>query len=203
MLQPLAVRVFNGEFLQVTHFVSLSGLLGQMAVSLLLRVIKTTIPVVLGYPFVAKMQPLIDWKRMVLRVERKGLVFEIPALPPSNFFRMTSPVGAHAMEEAVFDLPFGLFGLEQVWPEGLGPPGGKPGTLADTRHPEAVTEVVEPTSEDKKALANLDEPKWKTKKRLRNSPRKAVEKLIENVDHTICGPDCMTEPVPQAILDLN
>ena len=111
-------------------------------------------------------------------MERKGRVFEIPALPPSNSFRMTCPVGAHAMEEAVVDLPFGLFGLEQVWPEWLGPPGGKPETLADTRHPEAATEIVEPTADGKKSLEKLDEPKWKTKKRLRNSPRKAVEKLI-------------------------
>ena len=46
LMQPLTVRVANGEALAVTHFVKLSGKLGPMPVRLLLRVIKTTIPVV-------------------------------------------------------------------------------------------------------------------------------------------------------------
>jgi hypothetical protein len=94
LLQPLTVRVANGEGLSVTHFVRLSGKLGQMPVKLLLRVIKTTIPVVLGYPFLSRVQPLVDWRRRVLRVERKGRVYEIPALPAADSFRMTFPVGA-------------------------------------------------------------------------------------------------------------
>ena len=64
----LTVRVANGETLAVTHFVQLSARLGPMPVRLSLRVIKTTILIVLGYPFLARTQPTIDWKQRVLRI---------------------------------------------------------------------------------------------------------------------------------------
>ena len=46
----------------------------------------------LGYPFLAKTQPTIDWKQRVLRIERKGKVFEIKALAIADSYRMTCPV---------------------------------------------------------------------------------------------------------------
>ena len=49
--QRLTVRVANGEAFADTHFVQLSARLGPIPVSLSFRVIKTTIPIVLGYPF--------------------------------------------------------------------------------------------------------------------------------------------------------
>ena len=82
----------NGEALAVTHFVQLSARLGPMPVRVSLRVIKTTIPIVLGYPFLSKTQPTIDWKQRVLRIERKGRVFEIKALAIADSYRMTCPV---------------------------------------------------------------------------------------------------------------
>ena len=82
----------NGEALAVTHFVQLSARLGPMPVRLSIRVIKTTIPIVLGYPFLARTQPTIDWKQRVLRIERKGKVFEIKALAIADSYRMTCPV---------------------------------------------------------------------------------------------------------------
>ena len=90
--QRLTVRVANVEALAVTHFVQLSARLGPMPVRLSLRVIKTTIPIVLGYPFLARTQPTIDWKQRVLRIERKGKVFEIKALAIADSHRMTCPV---------------------------------------------------------------------------------------------------------------
>ena len=63
-----------------------------MPVRLSLRVVKTTIPIVLGYPFLARTQPTIDWKQRVLRIERKGKVFEIKALAIADSYRMTCPV---------------------------------------------------------------------------------------------------------------
>ena len=63
-----------------------------MPVRLSLRVINTTIPIVLGYPFLAWTQPIIDWKQRVLRIERKGKVFEIKALAIADSYRMTCPV---------------------------------------------------------------------------------------------------------------
>ena len=90
--QRLTVRVANGEALAVTHFVQLSARLGPMPVRLPLRVIKTTISFVLGYPFLARTQPTIDRKQRVLRIERKGNVFEIKALAIADSYRMTCPV---------------------------------------------------------------------------------------------------------------
>ena len=63
-----------------------------MPVRLSLRVIKTSIPFVLGYPFLARTQPTIDWKQRVLKIERKGKVFEIKALEIADSYRMTCPV---------------------------------------------------------------------------------------------------------------
>ena len=54
--------------------------------------IKTTIPIVLGYPFLARTQPTIDWKQRVPRIERKWKVFEIKALAIADSYRMTCPV---------------------------------------------------------------------------------------------------------------
>ena len=90
--QRLTVRVANGEALAVTHFVQLSARLGPIPVRLSLRVINTTIPIVFGYPFLARTQPAIDWKQRVLRIERKGKVFEIKALAIADSYRMTCPV---------------------------------------------------------------------------------------------------------------
>ena len=67
-------------------------MLGPMPVKLSLSVIKTTIRIVLGYPFLARTQPTIDWKQRVLRVERKGKIFEIKALAIADSYRMTCPV---------------------------------------------------------------------------------------------------------------
>ena len=45
--------------------------------------------------------------------------------------------------------------------------------------------------------------KWKTRQRLMNSPRKDVEKLIGNVDLTICGLPCEELPMPDCIRALS
>ena len=49
--QRVTARAANGEALAITHFVQLSARLGPKPVRLSLSVIKTTIPIVLGYPF--------------------------------------------------------------------------------------------------------------------------------------------------------
>ena len=82
----------NGEALEVTNFVQLSARLWPMPVRLSLSVIKTTIPIVLGYTFLARTQPTIYWKQRVLRIERKGKVIEIKALAISDSYMMTCPV---------------------------------------------------------------------------------------------------------------
>ena len=63
-----------------------------MPVRLSLSVIKTPIPIVLGYPFLARTQPTIDWKQRVLRMERKDKLFEINALAIADSYSMPYPV---------------------------------------------------------------------------------------------------------------
>ena len=60
-----------------------------------------------------------------------------------------------------------------------------------------------PTLEDQQQVSRWVDAKWKTRQRLRNSPRKEVEKLINDVDHTICGPPCEELPMPDCIRALN
>ena len=52
----------------------------------------------------------------------------------------------------------------------------------------AEVEEVMPTLEDQQQVSRCVDAKWKTRQRLIYSPRKKVEKLIKDVDHTICGP---------------
>ena len=65
----------------------------------------------------------------------------------------------------------------------------------------AEIEEVMPTLEDQQKVSRGVDAKWKTRQRLRNSPRK--EKLIKDVDHTICGPPCEELPMPDSIRELN
>ena len=57
-------------------------------------------------------------------------------------------------------------------------------------------EEVMPTLEDQQIVSRGVEAKWKTRQRLRNSPRNEVEKLIGDIYHTICGPLCEELPMP-------
>ena len=177
--QRLTVRVANGEALAVTHFVQLSARLGPMPVRVSLRVIKTTIPIVLGYPFFARTQPTIDRKQLVLRIERKGKVFEINVLAIADSYRMTCPVVRVAkMEEGEVEV-----GKELKEDDGVG-------VVANLQAELAKIEEVMPTLEDQQQVSRRVDAKWKTRQRLRNSPMKEVDKLIRDVDHTICGPPC-------------
>ena len=67
----------------------------------------------------------------------------------------------------------------------------------------AEIEEVMPTLADQQQVSMGVDAKWKTRQRLRNSPRKEVEKLIRDVDHTICGPPCEELPMPDCIRALN
>ena len=67
----------------------------------------------------------------------------------------------------------------------------------------AEIEEVMPTLEDQQQVSRGVDAKWKTRQRLKNSPSKLVEKLIRDVDHTICGPPCEELPMPDCIRALN
>ena len=79
----------------------------------------------------------------------------------------------------------------------------KGGLVANLHVELAEIEEVMPTLEDQQQVSRWVDTKWKTRQRLRNSPRNEVEKLIMDVDHTICGPPCEELPMPDCIRALN
>jgi len=100
--QKLTVRVANGEWLDVSQFVIVHERLGTMPVKLQMRVIKTAIPVVLGYPFLAKFQPHIYWKKSFVRIWGNGKIFEVQALPAADSFHIT--ISTTGVKEVKFDM---------------------------------------------------------------------------------------------------
>ena len=80
---------------------------------------------------------------------------------------------------------------------------GEGGTLANLLVEGVEVEQVMPTLEDQQMVSRVVEANWKTRQMLRNLPRKEVEKLIKDVDHTICGPLCEELPMPECIKALN
>ena len=73
------------------------------------------------------------------------------------------------------------------------------GLMANLQSEVVEEEEVMPTLEDQQMVGRGVEAKLKTRQRLRNSPRKEVDKLIRDVDHTICGPPCEELPMPKCI----
>eukprot|EP00906_Rhabdomonas_costata_P015789 RCo022655 len=92
---------------------------------------------------------------------------------------------AERSEPMVVTVPQGAESLQELIPEGAI-------SAVDV-------EEVTPTKQDQRAIARAQEPKWKVKRKLRDSPRKEVEKLIKEVDHSICGPPCAVLPTPPEI----
>ena len=76
---------------------------------------------------------------------------------------------------------------------------GEGGTMANLQVEGVEVEEVMPTLEDQQMVSRGVEANWKTRQMLRNLPRKEVEKLIKDVDHTICGPPCEELPMPDCI----
>ncbi len=67
----------------------------------------------------------------------------------------------------------------------------------------AQLDEVEPSTEDIRAIAMSQEPTWKTKTKLKNSPRKAVEALFKEVDNSVCGSPCSKVETRAEIAQLN
>ena len=69
---PLAISVGNGEIIYSDRYVSDDLFLSTYRAWTYLKVLETPIPMVLGYPFLLKHQPDIDWKTRTLRFLRRG-----------------------------------------------------------------------------------------------------------------------------------
>jgi hypothetical protein len=87
--QPMSVRVASGTSLSVDYGVRVAAMLGKMSVRLFLRVLPTPIPVVLGYTFLHRHQPSVDWRKSEVQITRSGITYVIPALPLFEVFRLS------------------------------------------------------------------------------------------------------------------
>ena len=145
-----------------------------------LRVMQMTIPVVFGYQFLAGLQPHIDWRRLMIRIWRKEKAIDVAALPAAYSYRMVTPTTG-VLEAEIRMLSPSLIewqcGADTVVRDRSAEVG-----IVDSEH----TEEVGPTPDVQNAVARSQEVKWKSRRKLRNSPRKEVEKLMKEVYHTRC-----------------
>ena len=77
------------------------------------------------------------------------------------------------------------------------------GLMANLQSEVVDVDEVMPTLEDQQMVSRGVEAKWKYKQMPKNSPRKEVEKLIKDVDHSICGRPCEEVHMPDCIRALN
>ena len=78
----IKVMVANCQTLNVCHFMRVRATSGDLHVQLLLRVIVTALPIVLGYPFLHQFDPLINWKHRTVQIIHNGITHIIPWLRP-------------------------------------------------------------------------------------------------------------------------
>ena len=63
-----------------------------MPARLFFRIIATQIPVVLGYTFLHRHQPWVNWRRREVQITQRGTTYVIPALPATDVFRMVGRI---------------------------------------------------------------------------------------------------------------
>ena len=80
---PMTVCVGNGQLIHATEYVYLTLDLGAFKAKTKLKVLPTPIPMVLGYPFLAKHQPEIDWvkRRLFFLKEGRSLLVQGYSVP--------------------------------------------------------------------------------------------------------------------------
>ena len=85
---PLTVKAANGGLMSVTRYVIVKLKIGELPVRLKLRVIRTPLSMVLGYPFLYQFTPRVDWRKRVLYIRRRNELYVIPALPAVDSYRL-------------------------------------------------------------------------------------------------------------------
>ena len=77
----MAVCVCNGQLIHPTEYVYLTLDLRAFTAKTKLKVLPTPIPMVLGYPFLSKPQPEIDWAKRRLFFNREGQSMLVQGYP--------------------------------------------------------------------------------------------------------------------------
>ena len=76
----IKAMVANGQTLNAGHFVRVRATIRDLHVRLFLRVINTTLPIVLGYPFLRQFNPLIHWKHQNVQIVYNETTHIIPVV---------------------------------------------------------------------------------------------------------------------------
>ena len=73
LLKNLArVKGVGKSLVPCTHFVRCRCHLGDLAFTVSLRLIPTQLQILLGYPFLCRFQPAIDWRKRTLTIDFHG-----------------------------------------------------------------------------------------------------------------------------------
>ena len=217
--QPMSVCVGNGAIIYATRFVQLPLMLGDFKATTYLKVLPTPIPMVLGYTFLLRHQPQVDWAQRMLTFSRRGKTFVVKGHPepdleltgkrPSPFNPMSLRGRVLWASPAICDVRtlnanFANPVSDQHLPDAnqtvVGTAEMRPGT--DLLVFDQV-EVREATPEDRAEVQTPPDMLRKSRRKRRMSPRRVVQLSLKEIDHAVCGPPCAIMPVDSRIKELN
>ena len=81
LASTIGICVGNGEIIQSNYFVAIVIQLGSFRTKAYFKVLNTPIPMVLGYTFLIRHQPVIDWLSREMTITRRGFVYRIRGCP--------------------------------------------------------------------------------------------------------------------------
>ena len=77
---PTTVRVANGEIMPITHFARLIIHMEKFSIRLCLHITKMPNDLILGYPFLTRFTPRIDWRARIMHIKQGKRMYIIPGL---------------------------------------------------------------------------------------------------------------------------
>ena len=84
---PWAVSLGNGDIVYTTHYALTQLQVGDYTALTCFKVLTTDLAMVLGYPFLLKHRPHIDWKKRTLLFQRRGKEYLVQGYPGNNIPR--------------------------------------------------------------------------------------------------------------------
>ena len=79
--QPMAICVGNGQIIHSRTYVQVTIFLGKYLARTFFKVLDTPIPMVLGYTFLVRHQPIMDWPSRKMTITRRGYAHVIQVFP--------------------------------------------------------------------------------------------------------------------------
>ena len=96
-MEPIQVRVANGQSLDALHFVRVTVVVGILHLRLFLRVITTPLPIVLGYHFLQQFNPIINRKSRTVQITVEKKTHTMPVVQAFNARHAASFADKHAV----------------------------------------------------------------------------------------------------------